>query len=306
MDNPAITTRGLTRRFGRMTAVSDIDLNVARGSIYGFLGPNGAGKTTTIRLLLGLLKPDAGEIELLGLAQPANRMESMSKTGALVERPSCYPHLSGRENLEITRSMRQLDATESAKALAIVGLEESADRKVGTYSLGMRQRLALALAMLGSPELLILDEPSNGLDPAGIREMRDLIRELPKRWGVTVFLSSHLLAEIEQVATHLGIVHEGRLVFQGSIGEFESSQTKQCVLETNQPDATKQLVAGWGYTAASDTEGRLLISGLEASDAATLNARLVGKGIGVHHLAERRSTLEDRYLAVTKSEEAVL
>ncbi len=221
MENSAVWTRSLRYSYGRQAAVRGVNLEVPRGSIYGFLGPNGAGKTSIIRLLLGQLRPDAGEIKLFGEPLAASLPAILGRVGALVERASCYPQLSALDNIEIIRRMRGLPRHESDRALAIAGLTEEAGRPVKTFSLGMRQRLGLAQAMLGQPELLILDEPSNGLDPVGMREMRELIRSLPSRWGVTVFMSSHILSEIEQVATHLCLIKEGLLVFQGKVERLE-------------------------------------------------------------------------------------
>ena len=214
MDN-VIETVGLSRSFGAVKAVEDLKLVVPRASVYGFLGPNGAGKTTTIRMLLGLIRPDEGEAFVFGQSIRTNRMEILGRLGALVEHPACYPHLTGRENLEIIRRLRGLPKSSIGEALGIVKLEEAAKRLVKHYSTGMKQRLGLAIALLGQPELLILDEPTNGLDPAGIHEMRDLIVRLPEALGITVFLSSHLLGEVEQVASHIGIIQRGKQVFQG-------------------------------------------------------------------------------------------
>ena len=220
----AIETHELTRRFGDHTAVDCAELRVPQGGIYGFLGLNGAGKTTTIRLILGLIRADAGSVHVFG--EPFAR-EALRRIGALVEVPSLYSHLTGRENLEVTR--RQLGASRSSidRSLSIVGLERDANRLVREYSLGMKQRLGLALALLTSPDLLILDEPTNGLDPAGIHEMRELLRRMPAEYGVTVFLSSHLLSEVEQIAGSVGIIHEGRMVFQGSIGELRARHREE-------------------------------------------------------------------------------
>lgn len=211
-DSLAIETRGLTRSFGSCTAVDGLNLRVPRGSIYGFLGPNGAGKTTTIRLLLGLLRPNSGSILLNRQLLTQKRRELMRGIGALVETPSLYPHLTGRENLEVTRRIRNLPAACVADALALFNLTADAHRVVRGYSLGMRQRLGLALAWLGQPELMLLDEPANGLDPAGIRELRDRLRQLARDHNVTVFLSSHVLNEVEQVADWIGIINHGRLI----------------------------------------------------------------------------------------------
>ena len=226
-NNYLIETRGLTRRFGTQLAVDDLNLLVPAAGVYGFLGPNGAGKTTAIRMLLGLIKPNAGDVRLFGQSVNGSHRSLMSRVGALVEAPSLYPHLTGRENLEVTRRLLGSDRNLIEIALATVKLTKDADRRVREYSLGMRQRLGLALALLNNPKLLILDEPTNGLDPAGIHEMRDLIRRLPDEFGVTVFLSSHLLGEVEQIATHIGIIHEGHLLFQGLLSELQSKQQTQ-------------------------------------------------------------------------------
>ncbi len=209
-DSCAIETRGLTRTFGSCTAVDGLDLLVPRGTVYGFLGPNGAGKTTTIRLLLGLLRPNRGAIFLNGEILTQERRERMRGVGALVETPSLYPHLTARENLQVTARILNLPASPIAEALALAGLTADADRVVRGYSLGMRQRLGLALAWLGEPALMLLDEPSNGLDPAGMRELRDRLRHLARSRNVTMFLSSHVLNEVEQVADWIGIVSRGR------------------------------------------------------------------------------------------------
>ncbi|HEX3582062.1 MAG TPA: ATP-binding cassette domain-containing protein [Thermoanaerobaculia bacterium] len=218
---PTIETTALTRRFGTRVAVDDVHLQVPQGEIYGFLGLNGAGKTTTIRMLLGLIRADEGEVRIFG--EPFRR-EVLARIGALVEMPSLYSHLTGRQNLEVTRRQIGAPKTSIDRSLGVVGLDDDANRLVREYSLGMRQRLGLALALLGSPELLILDEPTNGLDPAGIHEMRDLIRRMPAEHGVTVFLSSHLLAEVEQIAGFIGIIHKGRMVFQGPLAELRGSR----------------------------------------------------------------------------------
>jgi ABC-type multidrug transport system ATPase subunit len=197
MDKFIIETNDLTRRFGSVKAVDGVSLRVPPGSIYGFLGPNGAGKTTTIRMLLGLIRPNAGEVSLFGRSLSEQRLELLRRVGSLVESPSLYPHLTGWENLELIRRMVGGKPSEIEHALAVVRMEDAAHRLVREYSLGMRQRLGLAVALYGQPELLILDEPTNGLDPAGIHEMRELICSLPHE-GLTVFLSSHLLSEVDQ------------------------------------------------------------------------------------------------------------
>jgi len=294
-----IETRGLIRRFGALTAVDRIDLDAPAGCIYGFLGPNGAGKTTTIRLLLGLIRPDAGEVRLFGKPLRGSRRESLARTGSLVEQPSLYPHLTGRENLEIVRLLRRRPGKSVDKALAVVRLEKDADRLVRTYSLGMRQRLGLAAALLGDPELLILDEPTNGLDPAGIREIRLLIRSLPGEFGMTVFLSSHLLSEVEQVASHAGIVDRGRLVFQGKMADLAEMKGSGLEIRARPRDKARLLLAEAGYEALERDDGALLVANADEAAAAALARRLIEAGVDISHLAPRRATLEDVFLKMT-------
>jgi lantibiotic transport system ATP-binding protein len=216
----AIETRGLTHSFGSRLAVDRLGLKVLRGTIYGFLGPNGAGKTTTIRLLLGLLKATSGSIFIEGGAFTPHQRTPLQGIGAVVEGPSLYPHLTGEENLEVTRRLRGASASRIADVLALVDLTADARSLVRVYSTGMRQRLALALALLAQPRLLLLDEPANGLDPSGIRDLRLLLKELAREQGVTVFVSSHALAEVEQIADDVGIINRGRLLFQGPLREL--------------------------------------------------------------------------------------
>ena len=221
-DEHAVVTEGLTKTFGDLAAVTDLALRVPCRCVYGFLGLNGAGKTTTIRMLLGLVRPTAGEVHLLGLPMPARRREALARVGAVVEHPTVYPHLTGLENLEITRRLIGAPPSSIPQALEIVGMTAPARRLVREYSTGMRQRLGVAVALLGSPELLILDEPTNGLDPAGIEALRELIRALPGRMNATVLVSSHILAEVEQIADHVGILHEGRLLLQGPLAPLRA------------------------------------------------------------------------------------
>ena len=213
----AVLTSGLTKRFGDVTAVNDVALAVPRRCVYGFLGLNGAGKTTTIRMLLGLVRPTGGEVRILGFPMPARRRDALSRVGAVVEHPTVYPHLTGLENLELTRRLIGAAPSSIPRALEIVEMTAPAPRLVREYSTGMRQRLGIAISLLGSPELLILDEPTNGLDPAGIEALRELMRGLPGRTNATVLVSSHILTEIERIADHVGILHEGRLLFQGPL-----------------------------------------------------------------------------------------
>jgi len=292
----------LTSRFGAKLAVDDLDLKAPEAGVYGFLGPNGAGKTTAIRMLLGLIRADAGEVYLFGESLAVNRRRLMRRVGALVEAPSLYPHLTGRENLEVTRRMLGAQRTLIDRALDIVRLAGDAHRRVREYSLGMRQRLGLALALLNEPRLLILDEPTNGLDPAGIHEMRDLLRRLPSEFGVTVFLSSHLLGEVEQIAGHIGIIHEGRLLFQGTLPELQDEHQAQLTIGVNQPDQAVSCLtaAGWGVQERDD--GLLSVNATTPVDAARINTLLVGQRLEVFHLAQAQASLEDIFLTLTGGE----
>lgn len=294
-DSLAIETRGLTRTFGSCTAVNRLDLRVPQGAIYGFLGPNGAGKTTTIRLLLGLIRPDRGEILMSGERFSEERRDLLRSVGALVESPSLYPHLTGRENLELTCHLLDLPKSRSRDALALFDLSGEADRLVRTYSLGMRQRLGLALACLGQPRLMILDEPANGLDPAGIRELRDHLRKLAHQHNVTVFLSSHVLNEVEQVADWIGIIHQGCLLFQGRLGELQRYQAPLRVVTDRFSDASALLKAkGWRVL-----EGSLDAVEVEVSsdkDIAAVNRCLLDSGIQVYRLERGQETLEELFL----------
>ena len=291
-----LRTRALAKRYGRLRAVDGIDLDVRAGDVYGFLGANGSGKTTTVRMLLGLVLPTSGEIELLGERMPRAARRVLPRVGALIEGPAHYGHLSGRENLSLldasgrggswrTRSRR------IAEVLEQVGLGGVGRRPVKNYSLGMRQRLGLAGALLRRPELLVLDEPTNGLDPQGITEIRGLLLDL-NRGGTTVFLSSHLLAEVEQLCTRVGVLDRGRLVLQDQLAAL-TAPTGATVVHSPQPQRVRAALDG-GVLAA-DGE-RLVVRG---EDPAAINARLVAAGIPVSGLALDRPSLEEVVLAAT-------
>src|SRR5216683_2483134 len=303
MNDPfAIETRGLTRTFGSCTAVDGIDLRVPRGTIYGFLGPNGAGKTTTIRLLLGLLRPNSGSILLNGELLSQKRRELMRGIGALVETPSLYPHLTGYENLEVTRRILNLPRLCVVDALALTGLTADAHRVVRAYSLGMRQRLGLALAWLGQPGLMMLDEPANGLDPGGIRELRDHVRQLAHDHNVTVFLSSHVLNEVEQVADWIGIINHGRLLFQGKLQELQHYQAPLKLVTDRGSDAAAVLKAkGWRVLENSGNVVAVQIS--SDTDVAAMNRCLLEHGIQVYRLERGQETLEDLFLRLVATSE---
>jgi ABC-type multidrug transport system ATPase subunit len=300
-----IETRGLTRRFGARVAVDELNLSVPAAGVYGFLGPNGAGKTTAIRMLLGLIRPNAGEVRLFGVrAHRGNRASLMRRAGALVESPSLYPHLTGRENLEVTRRLLGARRNLIDLALDTVKLTNDANRRVREYSLGMRQRLGLALALLNKPELLILDEPTNGLDPAGIHEMRDLIRRLPDEFGVTVFLSSHLLSEVEQIAGHIGIIHEGNLLFQGPLSELQTRQQAQLVVGVKQLDAAIDCLTKSGWNVHRNVDGLLSVAAKTPDDAISINKLLVDHRLEVFHIALTQPSLEDIFLTLTTNQHA--
>lgn len=290
----AIQSAGLTRRFGKMLAIQGLDLSVQAGTITAFLGPNGAGKTTTISLLLGLLKADGGTCEVLGL--PPGHPEALARIGALVESPSLYDHLTGWENLEITRLMRGAPASDIDRVLKLVDLARDARRPVREYSLGMRQRLGMALALLGDPRLLILDEPTNGLDPSGIQDMRELIRSLPRQAGTTVFLSSHLLAEVEQVAEDLVVIHKGRLRYQGSTLGLGTAGPAELMVRVGEAARAQAALGALGFP-AREADGRLWIQATE-EEAPRIAASLVEQGCALYELAPRKVNLEARFLAL--------
>ena len=292
----AIRTRTLSRVFPAGHGVHALDLAVPRGSVYGFLGPNGAGKTTTIRLLLGLLRAQRGEIEVLGQAQ---RGAPLSGVGALVDAPSLYPHLSGIDNLEVTRRLLgEVPRERIAQVLARVDLADDGGRRVREYSLGMRQRLGLALALLARPSLLVLDEPSNGLDPAGIQDMRVLLRSLVRDDGLTVFVSSHLLSEVEQVADHVGVLHLGRLRYQGSLSALRDSLPSVLELRCDDPQRAAEMLEALGWKVRRDASDLLHVQGSIQSDS-DINRQLVEAGIAVSQLHRPPVSLEQAFFELT-------
>jgi ABC-type multidrug transport system ATPase subunit len=290
-----IRTEGLTKRYGSVTAVDDVGLDVSAGDIYGFLGANGSGKTTTVRCLLGLVLPTGGRMELLGRPMPKAGREVLPRVGSLVEGPAAYGHLSGQANLVLLDASgprpggplgggRRDRADRARSALEVVGLGEVGRRPVRAYSLGMRQRLGLAAALLRQPELLILDEPTNGLDPQGIREIRTLLQQLHAA-GTTIFLSSHLLAEVEQLCTRIGLLDRGQLVLQESLATLRAP-TGRTVVET--PDAGRATeVLG---SAVERVDGERILVG--SADSAGVNARLVAAGVAVREIGPERRSLE--------------
>lgn len=301
MSRVVIETEQLVCRFGQQLAVDRVDLSVPAASVYGFLGPNGAGKTTTIRALLGLLRPHAGAVRLFGSALDGGDVQLLRRVGALVETPSLYPHLTGRANLEVTRRLVAAPPAGVERALAVVKLTGDAHRLVREYSLGMRQRLGLALALMHQPEVIILDEPTNGLDPAGIHEIRALLRALPREHGITVFLSSHLLSEVEQIADQIGIIDRGRLLFQGSLDQLKARHENLVELRVDRTDEALRELASMGWNVTMQSDGLLLVRVDDSSHAAQLNQQLVQRRFAVSHLRVVESTLESIFLALTES-----
>jgi ABC-2 type transport system ATP-binding protein len=299
-----VSTSGLTRRFGAQVAVDGIDLRVPRGSVYGFLGPNGSGKTTTIRMLLGLIGADAGGIEVLGRSMPQHSGQVLPRVGALIEGPAFHPYLTGLQNL---RRLDDSDATADPKtsrsrmdgALARVGLTAAAGKKYRNYSLGMKQRLGLAAALLQPRQLLVLDEPTNGLDPQGTREVRRLVRDLATD-GTTVLVSSHLLTEIEQMATHVGMMSAGRLVKQGTLDEVLSDGAAELRVTTPDVELARRVLVRLGLTPAAAPADHDVLAVRPGDRAVEDVARaLVDGGVRLRGLALDRPALEDLFVAIT-------
>lgn len=294
-----LETRSLCKRYGTAMRVNGLNLSVPEGSIYGFLGPNGAGKSTTLKMALGLVHPTSGAVKLFGKEMnAANRRDILRRTGSLIEAPSYYGHLTGKENLEVIRQMKGAPEKDVDEVLRIVRLDGQKDKRAAHYSLGMKQRLGLAGALLGYPKLLILDEPTNGLDPAGIQEMRELILELPERFGMTVVVSSHLLSEIDQIAGHVGIIREGELVFQDSMAALHDRSTHHLELRTENDPAAARLLRARGIE-ADIQDGRLTLPVLTDGETAEAVRALVESRVGVLRLEERQKSLEDIFLELT-------
>jgi ABC-2 type transport system ATP-binding protein len=300
-DGPALQTAGLTKRFGERVAVDAVSLSVPRGTAYGFLGHNGAGKTTLIRMLLGLTGISDGSASVLGLSVPAERSAALAGVGAIVEEPSFYPHLSGRENLKIAAAVRGPEARPRVDGvLHRVGLEKRADDRVGTYSLGMRQRLGVARCLLSDPELLILDEPMNGLDPGGMLDMRQMIRALVEEESRTVFISSHLLDEVEKTCDVAAIIDRGRVIAEGPIEALVAGGAGELIVECDDAERALTLLAGEPSVRELRREhGALRMKLLTPEQAGEINAQLVKSGVVVTRLEPVRHSLEERFLEMT-------
>ncbi len=296
-----ITTKNLTKRYGQEVPVNHIHLAVPAGAVYGFLGPNGAGKTTTMKMLLGLVHPTEGSISVLGQnVNERNRLSILRKVGSLIESPSYYGHLTARENLEIVRSLRNLPKGEIDEALDAVRLTGTGNKQAAKFSLGMKQRLGIAAALMGRPKLMILDEPTNGLDPAGIQEMRKLIKSLPAQYGITVMVSSHLLSEIDQIADYVGIIRKGELVFQDTLAALHAKSNCRLALRTSNNERAAALLPK-----AKHAEGWLMLPQLTDEKAAAASLLLAQKGIGIVRMEVREKSLEDIFLEMTGTEAAL-
>lgn len=278
-------------------SVMGVSLQVPTGSIYGFLGPNGAGKTTTLRLCLGLLRVQQGRISLLGRDMAVERQEVLRQVGSLIEAPSLYDHLTAVENLTLLQLIHRVPRERIDEVLALVGLKDTGKKLTGQFSLGMRQRLAIAMALLNRPRLLILDEPTNGLDPYGIIEMRALLIRLNREEGVTIVISSHLLAEIERIATHVGILSRGRLVFQGTLDDLKARQAQGQTLYFGTDDPIRALATlKEAHPSATQLDGQVLLPALPLEMVAQLNRQLVEQGVGVHAVGIRQTDLETIFM----------
>ena len=294
-----IETHGLCKRYGDAMRVSHLDLRVPEGCVYGFLGPNGAGKSTTLKMILGLVHPTAGSIQVLGKTMDsANRLDILRQVGSLIESPSYYGHLTGEENLRVVQALRGVPEKNIREVLQIVRLDGQRDKLAGHYSLGMKQRLGIAAALLGYPKVLILDEPTNGLDPAGIQEMRELICDLPRRFGMTVVVSSHLLSEIDQMADHVGIIREGELVFQDTLEALHGRSRHHLALRTTN-NAVARAILQEKSVPCQEEGGYLILPILSDEIAAQLTRLLGARNLGVIRLEERQKSLEDIFLELT-------
>jgi ABC-2 type transport system ATP-binding protein len=298
-----IETQNLTYRFSEKEIIlKNIQLQVPEGSIYGFLGPNGAGKTTTLKLILGLLKKQEGSISIFNKPFEKHRIEILKKVGSLIESPSLYTHLTAKENLKIWQKVYQCPMSRIDEVLEIVGLSETGKKKAGKFSLGMKQRLSIAIALLHSPTLLILDEPTNGLDPNGILEIRELLTKINRENGITIIISSHLLAEIEKIVTHVGIINKGEILFQGTLTELHEQQTKtsSIIFETNDSEKTSKILQSKGLVVSVKNE-LVMIPFIDREVIAEIVSELVHAKIEVYQVSTLKNDLESIFIDLTKN-----
>ena len=295
-----VATDNLSKEYDGVYRVQELDIRIKEGDIYGFLGPNGAGKSTTMKMLLGLVKPTSGTIEIMGKPfNEKNRRDILASVGSLIESPSYYGHLTGRENMEIIRRLLDLPKKNIEEAVHIVRMENQMEKKVKNYSLGMKQRLGIAMALARFPKLLILDEPTNGLDPAGIEEMRELIKMLPKQYGMTVMISSHILSEIDQMATVVGIINQGCLIFQERMSVLDMQREPQIILRTSDNNHAFQLLKKANPQRTTDG---LQLGALTDEQTGAVVQCLCSNGISVYRVEEHRESLEDIFLNLTGKE----
>ena len=295
-----VATDNLSKEYDGVYRVQELDIRIKEGDIYGFLGPNGAGKSTTMKMLLGLVKPTSGTIEIMGKPfNEKNLRDILASVGSLIESPSYYGHLTGRENMEIIRRLLDLPKKNIEEAVHIVRMENQMEKKVKNYSLGMKQRLGIAMALARFPKLLILDEPTNGLDPAGIEEMRELIKMLPKQYGMTVMISSHILSEIDQMATVVGIINQGCLIFQERMSVLDMQREPQIILRTSDNNRAYQLLKKVNPQRTADG---LQIGALTDEQTGAVVQCLCSNGISVYRVEEHRESLEDIFLNLTGKE----
>ena len=295
-----VATDNLSKEYDGVYRVQELDIRIKEGDIYGFLGPNGAGKSTTMKMLLGLVKPTSGTIEIMGKPfNEKNRRDILASVGSLIESPSYYGHLTGRENMEIIRRLLDLPKKNIEEAVHIVRMENQMEKKVKNYSLGMKQRLGIAMALARFPKLLILDEPTNGLDPAGIEEMRELIKMLPKQYGMTVMISSPILSEIDQMATVVGIINQGCLIFQERMSVLDMQREPQIILRTSDNNHAFQLLKKANPQRTTDG---LQIGALTDEQTGAVVQCLCSNGISVYRVEEHRESLEDIFLNLTGKE----
>jgi ABC-2 type transport system ATP-binding protein len=300
MSKLIIETKGLNYHFSRQQqTLYNIDMMVEKGSVYGFLGPNGAGKTTTLRLLLGLLKCQEGTIELFGEDLAQNRISILKRLGSLIEQPSLYGHLTAQENLEVYRRIYGTEKKRIAEVLKLVGLDNTGSKKARQFSLGMKQRLSIAIALLHHPELLILDEPTNGLDPNGIIETRELIKRLNKEFGVTILVSSHILAEVEKMATHVGIIHKGKMLFQGPLTSLQQLKNKGSLVHINTSNNDAAFKILQGAFAVERVNGHLTVPYQDNASTASVNRLLMQNNVDVFLLQPQQNDLEQLFIDIT-------
>ena len=300
-----IETNNLTKEYNGSFAVNNLNISIGEGQVYGFLGPNGAGKTTSIRMILGLIKPSKGSVEVFGKTQNSkNRAAILKNVGALIENAASYHHLTAYENLKIMKTLTDSSYDNIDKVLKTVRLDDVKNKLVKEFSLGMRQRLGIAMALLRNPKLLILDEPTNGLDPSGIHEIRELIKEIPNTYGSTVLISSHLLSEIDQMATHVGIITKGSLVYQGSIEDLRNKGEDKILLRTDDIQKTLNVLNENGVSGKVN-DGCVEMNYFNDNSVANIIQDIIYKGIKVYRIQEEKTSLEDIFLNMTRKENSL-